>query len=102
MNFKEELVKELGLGAIAEATMLDEYVKACEAIAVRYHESEIKKLHIQNVSFSLRDKFAMMAISGLTSATDQDGTWTGNDPETVAEEAYRIADAMIKARSNES
>jgi len=50
MNFKEELVKELGLGAIAEDTMLEDYVKACEAIAVRYHESEVKKLHIQNVS----------------------------------------------------
>ena len=50
MNFKAELVKELGLGAIAEETMLEDYVKACEAIAVRYHESEVKKLHIQNVS----------------------------------------------------
>lgn len=49
MNFREELSKELGLGAIAEETMLEDYVKACEAIAVRYHESEVKKLHIQNV-----------------------------------------------------
>lgn len=53
MNFKAELVKELGLGAIAEATMLDDYVKACEAIAVRYHESEVKKLTIHHVSNSL-------------------------------------------------
>lgn len=50
MDFKKELVKELGLGAISEETMLDDYVKACEIIAIRYHESEIKKLHIQRVN----------------------------------------------------
>ena len=53
MNFREELAKELGLGAIAEDTMLDDYVKACEAIAIRYHESEVKKLNIPAVSNSL-------------------------------------------------
>jgi hypothetical protein len=59
-------------------------------------------LNLPIVSFSLRDKFAMMAMGGLTSATEQDGTWTGNVPEIVSEEAYNIADAMIKARSNKS
>ena len=44
MDFRKELAKELGLGAIAENTMFDNYVKACKAIAVRYHESEVKKL----------------------------------------------------------
>lgn len=39
MDFRKELGKELGLGSISENTMLDDYVKACEAIAVRYHES---------------------------------------------------------------
>ena len=46
MDFRKELAKELGLGAIAENTMLDDYVKACEAIAVRYHESEVKKFRL--------------------------------------------------------
>ena len=43
MDFRKELAKELELGVIAENTMLDDYVKACETIAVRYHESEVKK-----------------------------------------------------------
>lgn len=46
MDFRKELAKELRLGAIAENTMLDDYVKACEAIAVRYHESEVKKFRL--------------------------------------------------------
>jgi len=49
MDFKKEIVKELGLGAIAEETMLDDYVKACEAIAVRYHESKVVKLGLFGV-----------------------------------------------------
>ena len=52
MDFKKELVKELGLGAIAEETMLNDYVKACEAIAVRYHESKVKTLGLFRVSGS--------------------------------------------------
>lgn len=39
MGFRKELAKELGLGAIAENTMLDDYVKACESIAIRYHKN---------------------------------------------------------------
>jgi hypothetical protein len=58
MDFRKELAKELGLGAIAENTMLDDYVKACEAIAVRYHESEVKKFRLGAVIESLpQDKF---------------------------------------------
>ena len=49
MDFRKELAKELGIGAIAENTMLDDYVKACEAIAIRYHDSEVKKLNIPAV-----------------------------------------------------
>jgi hypothetical protein len=54
MDFRKELAKELGLGTIAENTMLDDYVKACEAIAVRYHESEVKKFRLGAVSGSYR------------------------------------------------
>ena len=49
MDFKKELVKELGLGAIAEDTMLDDYVKACEAIAIRYHDHKVKTLGLFSV-----------------------------------------------------
>lgn len=50
MDFRKELAKELRLGAIAENTMLDDYVKACEAIAVRYHESKVKEFRLGGVS----------------------------------------------------
>lgn len=49
MDFRKELAKELGLGAIAENTMLNDYVKACEVIAIRYHKSKVKKLNIPDV-----------------------------------------------------
>ena len=55
MDFRKELAKELGLGAIAENTMLDDYVKACEAIAIRYHDSEVEKLNIPAVSCPVCD-----------------------------------------------
>jgi hypothetical protein len=44
MDFKAELAKELGLGKIAEETMLDNYVRACKAVAIRYHANEVKKM----------------------------------------------------------
>lgn len=47
---------------------------------------------------SLRDWFAGMALQGLASATDASGAWTGADP-TVANQAYRIADAMLAERA---
>lgn len=46
----------------------------------------------------LRDEFAMAALTGLTSACDEQGQWTGTNEAGVAIEAYRIADAMLEAR----
>ena len=52
---------------------------------------------------SLRDYFAAKAIIGFTSATNQDGDWTGWDlAKEIAREAYNIADAMLKERDNTS
>ena len=50
MDFTKELAKELGLMVIAKNTMLGDYVKACEEIAVRYHEIEVKKFPLGAVS----------------------------------------------------
>ena len=69
MDFKKELVKELGLGAIAEETMLDDYVKACETIAVRYHETQVKNLGLFSVigsEFSKKVKIEKCAFCGCT------------------------------------
>jgi len=48
---------------------------------------------------TLRDYFAAKAISGFTSAFNQDGEWTSVGCETdIAQYAYNIADAMLKQR----
>jgi hypothetical protein len=46
---------------------------------------------------TLRDWFAGMALTGLAAAHDADGVWSGNCPVAAAE-AYKLADAMMKAR----
>ena len=63
---------------------------------------EADLLDLFSVSFSLRDKFAMEAMNGeLASQGGVDGCVWANEVE-LAERAYLVADAMIKARSNES
>lgn len=63
---------------------------------------EAELLDLFSVSFSLRDKFAMEAMNGeLSSQGGVDGCVWANEVE-LAERAYLVADAMIKARSNES
>lgn len=48
---------------------------------------------------SLRDKFAMQAIGGFTSAVNDDGEWTSfNCENQISEMSYKIADAMLKER----
>jgi hypothetical protein len=60
---------------------------------------ESKALPIQDVRLSLRDKFAMNAINGYTSAHSSDGEWTTIGCEAdIAEMSYKIADAMLKQR----
>jgi len=49
-------------------------------------------------SYTLRDHFAGLAMQGLISATDKDGNWTGNLPKNLSENAYSVADAMLKQR----
>lgn len=61
-----------------------------------------QQLRLGSVSFSLRDKFAMEAMNGeLASQGGVDGCVWANEID-LAERAYLVADAMIKARSNES
>lgn len=55
-----------------------------------------------DLGMTLRDYFAAKAITGLTSATNQDGTWTAiGCAEEIALEAYSIADAMLTQRNKE-
>lgn len=61
MNFREELAKELGLGVIVQNIMLDDYVKACEAIAIRYHKFEVEKLNIPSVSLPTDEEIRSLA-----------------------------------------
>lgn len=52
---------------------------------------------IQHGGMTLRDYFAAAALTGLSSATNKDGTWQADIPET-AETAYFLADAMLAER----
>lgn len=70
------------------------------------NKEENKALNIGSVSFSLRDKFAVEAMNGMLSNSIDTNQgckpyWMGSRDE-IAEEAYKFADAMLKARSNES
>ena len=70
--------------------------------AIDYALIELKKLRLGDVSFSLRDKFATAAMNGeLSSQGGIDGCVWANEIE-LSKRAYLVADAMIKARSNES
>jgi hypothetical protein len=53
-----------------------------------------KKLHKYN-GMTLRDYFAAKAMAGIMAIPDH---WYQNNPEDIAEEAYVMADAMLKAR----
>ena len=69
--------------------------------AIDYALSELKKLRLGVVSFSLRDKFAMEAMNGELASQGYDGMNWANEID-LAQRAYLLADAMIKARCNES
>lgn len=45
MDFRKQLAKELKIGKIAEETMLDNYVTACETIAKKYHLQQDDAIH---------------------------------------------------------
>jgi hypothetical protein len=62
----------------------------------------IVSVSLNNDGMSLRDYFAAKAMQGLISAHNESGEWTGaGDIEMnkiMAETAYSVADAMLKAR----
>lgn len=59
---------------------------------------ETKNNSWTSIPIALRDFFAAKAMQGLSSAHDSDGVWTGESSTTIAEESYKIADAMLKER----
>lgn len=44
MNFKKEIIDELGLAVVSGIVLLDDYVSATEKIAKKYHKMEVEKL----------------------------------------------------------
>ena len=47
---------------------------------------------------TLRDYFAAKAMQGICAGRDEAGTLVEHGYEWIAREAFRIADAMLKAR----
>lgn len=47
---------------------------------------------------TLRDQFAMAALSGILSRQDYDPVISEEDASFVAEDAYRVANVMMKRR----
>ena len=85
-----------------------EWFGSCDVVIVRNRRAEPKPLASVNTmakvegwsttfTKTLRDEFAMAALTGLCSATDTTGTWTALSDNTVRQ-AYKIADAMLVAR----
>lgn len=50
------------------------------------------------VSMTLRDYFAAKAMQGICTSKDEAGVLLNHGYEWIASEAYKIADAMMKAR----
>jgi hypothetical protein len=66
-------------------------------------ECKVKNLHLQNVRLSLRDVFATDAMNALTNRLATPEGYANCSIDSLAKEAYDIADAMLKAReSNEA
>ena len=57
------------------------------------NEERMKALSVAGFPPTLRDMFAMHALTGLATGTFE--------PESLSELAYEIADAMLKAREGE-
>lgn len=55
-------------------------------------------VHGPQAGMSLRDYFAAKALQALASATNMEGDWVCGGPDNAAAEAYKFADAMLKAR----
>lgn len=49
---------------------------------------------------TLRDQFAMAALTGMMSAANSEGEWT-HCISSASELAYRAADAMLEARDKQ-
>jgi hypothetical protein len=53
----------------------------------------------QYLGMMLRDYFAAQAMQGMISASGNSNGYLEYEEETVAANAYKLADAMLKARS---
>ena len=64
-----------------------------------YVDKEYNPYMIDTTSKNLRDYFAAKAMQGMISASGDSNGYLEYEEETVAANAYKLADAMLKARS---
>ena len=61
---------------------------------------QIQKAHVEPEQLTLRDQFAMAALSGeLASQGGDAGYYSERSFKLLAENSYKIADAMVEARA---
>lgn len=61
-----------------------------------------KQKTTDDIKITLRDKFALAVVTGLTSATNTNGDWTTFEcEEAIADMAYEIADKCIERRKQQ-
>ena len=58
-----------------------------------------KECRYQDAGMTLRDYFAAKAMQGMLAANGDSNGYLEYEEKTVAANAYRLADAMLKARS---
>jgi len=76
-----------------------------KVIAQMFDSGELTALELQKATrtlagMTLRDYFAAKAMQGLITSASLSRTESWYDEERVAESAYKMADAMLKARAS--
>lgn len=66
------------------------------AFPLHNHGAQTLGMHLSGMT--LRDYFAAEAMQGICVSKDEAGTLVNHGYDWIAGEAYRIADAMLKAR----
>ena len=104
MTYRSDINDLLRPGAIvpvdAETTrkLLDALRDSKAYKSQKHYSQAFPKTVTAQAGMTLRDYFAAKAMQGICVSKDEAGTLVNHGYDWIAGEAYRIADAMLKAR----